>query len=281
MLQLYQLKTKSLIWYGILLTPVILGLSFRSNRIDDMIASAKQRCAKNIESSDQLYAEDFTWDYSYSEINSLFNAIYTSKKRLPNTLYYSVTNKSFMLPLGKDHDDLPVPDRFIKALITHVETALTQGYAEYVFLADLGHGHFYIPEDVFKQHINPKSPPREYERRIFEIVTQEKRVKIYYHSAEMFLNFSNENEFAKLPYFERFRNLHRNLVGAFDDGYALRLDRVGREPGSDLQGYTQVAQDIDLSSNKWSCIPFERLGRRMYFDISRFSPPVKNPPPTY
>ncbi|SMF17400.1 hypothetical protein [Pseudobacteriovorax antillogorgiicola] len=241
-------------------------------RLDHLVHLAKERCEKAPQETPLIYDDDYTWSYQYKDIPELFRKLYRSGKRLGKALYFDSNRGSFMLPIGKNGEAIAVPERFLKALIAHVEKALAKGYADYIFLADFGHGHFHIPKDVFDRRLSALEGHEAYDAAVFDLIVNEPGVKILYHSAEMFLFFGAEKDFRSLSGPEQFRNLNRNLVGGFDQGKELSLADRGREPVSQLPGFAKVAQDLDLSASVNGCLPFEARGRRFYFDISRFSP---------
>ena len=235
---------------------------------------AIQRNMENVSfDKEYIYEEDYSWDYSFDEVGKLYEEIYKSGKQLPFPVYYNSHFSSFMMPVT-DSSELPVPWDFIFSIICHIEQALEYNMADYIFLPDMGHGHFFLPRN---HHLFLQKDISD--EQVYTAVLNSKKLKILYHTAEMFLFFGTEREFMKLSSHEQFRNVTRNLVGSFVECDTMVSyipypfgSPVVNSLGSD---YRRVAQDIDISANKNGAFPFAWNGKLYYFDISRYSPQCK------
>ena len=178
-----------------------------------------------------------------------------------------------MLPVGNGHSAIKLEDRFLQAIMRHIEHALNSRHADYIFPADMGHGHFLIPDDVWDKKIQPHLGADNFDQLVFRELTQNKNVRILYHTAEMFLTLGDISLLETLSDHEKQRNLNRNLVGHFDTlGKTEVKIRTAASPVvSSIEGYTKLAQDIDISASKDSCFPFLYRDKIHFFDISQFS----------
>lgn len=252
------------------------ALAITTGRIDLFLQIAKSRCSFLPEKK-LIYDVDYSWDYTFEETSKLFNEMYYQGRTLPNTIYYSEDKKRFMLPISEDGDELPVPDHFFKSLIIHIETALKANYADYVFLADMGHAHFYIPSKDYYSLV-AKIDIIDFDKEIFKVITTSNKVKALYHTAEMFLYTGAKAGFSELSQYEQFRNINRNLVGTFTNTPTLDVLKNPNDEkhlSKTFSNLTRVSRDIDMHANINGCFPFEHRGKIRYFDISRFSPALK------
>jgi len=227
----------------------------------------------------KIHEDDYNWDYSFQDLKQLFDNIYNSGKRLPHHIYYDNNKKNFMMPIDDDCE-LEISWDYIFAIICHIEEALAKGMADYIFLPDMGHGHFYLPTN---SHVFNSGDTHDYDRKVFKEILNSKQIKILYHTAEMFLFSGKTEDFTKLSPHEQYRNLTRNLLGSFSpEKNMTRFIRYefGHPVVQNFDNqYQKVAQDIDISASKDGYFPFSYRGRLYYFDISRFSPDIlpKNP----
>ncbi len=235
---------------------------------------ARLRCKKPAVHHKKLYEDEYTWRYSFEETGKLFEKIYYSGKRLPHPVYFNEQQNSFMM-LIDDNLELRVSWDFIYAVTRHIEEALQKKMADYVFLADMGHGHFYLPKN---SPVFSIADHKDYQRAVFYQVLNSKKIKILYHTAEMFLFFGTRAEFAKLSPHEAYRNLTRNLIGSFEESDEMTRYapyKFGQSVVFNIGNqYQKVAQDIDISSSFDSCFPYQNKGKLFYYDISRFSPSI-------
>ena len=250
------------------------SLPMKKNIIDKKETYKQIAIQKNLEKNyhrkEYIYQEDYTWDYTFEEVGKLYQEIYESGKQLPNPVYYNSYTSNFIMPINDSHE-LPVSWDFIYAVICHVEQALENKMADFIFLPDMGHGHFFLPENHHLFLNNNLS-----DENVFSAILNSKEVKILYHTAEMFLFFGTEKDFLKLSPHEQFRNKTRNLLGSFHicDTMISYIPYPFGSPvvnsiGSD---YRRISQDIDISANRNGAFPFTFKGKFYFFDISRYSP---------
>jgi hypothetical protein len=235
--------------------------------------AVEKNTGKNLFEKKYIYQEDYSWDYSFEEVGGLFQEIYESGKQLPHPVYYNSNKSSFMMPVN-DSCELPVSWDFIFSIICHIEQALENKVADYIFLPDMGHGHFFLPENNNLFLSDDFS-----DEQVFTAILSSKNVKILYHTAEMFLFFGPKKEFYKLSLHEQFRNKTRNLLGSFYVCDTM-ISYISYQFGSPVVNsigpdYRRVAQDIDISASINGAFPFTFKGELYYFDISRYSPQCK------
>jgi hypothetical protein len=272
------LSSKYVAWALPILSLGLLGFFSpeTSSRLEDPLSLAASRCQQQNPSGRQIYDDDFSWSYTFEETKDLFNNMYNSGKRLPRSIYYSQEKQAFVMPLTKGSEEIIVSNGFLKGIIAHVEKAMAKGNADYIFLADMGHGHFFLPKATYEAELNTKTFSHgDYAKRVFEIATSEPDVLVLYHTAEMFLYLGPSEGLSKLPAWERHRNLTRNLVGDLTNDANVRVipwEDTESPVINSIPGYEKVGPDIDISASVDGCFPFSVNGKTQYFDISRFSP---------
>ena len=244
-----------------------------SERHLNAIIEARDRCYGLPEDGEVLYKDAWgDWDFKREEIDHLFDKVYHSSARLGSRVYFDPDMETFVLPvknLQGEWTAIPVANDFIKALITHIEKAQAEGWADYVMLADMGHGHFMIPKNVADVPDKPR----------LEDVINHPQTKILYHTGEMLKFYSFTNRTVVDNAYVNFRREHRNLLGYLDGSGKVEILQEPEDRAFNLvrmaPGHRRFL-DFEFSSNKNGCFPFrDNDGKITYFDINYFGTPKR------
>ena len=136
-----------------LLGAVLLVAAAESSLGGCTVDEARERCTSHHSQSQRLYRGPFTWYASLEAMREQFEETYNSGKRIPYHADYNREMKSFCLYLQGADGVKPVriTEKFIHSVTTHIETALREGYAHFVFFPDMGHAHLYFPADHWRK----------------------------------------------------------------------------------------------------------------------------------
>jgi hypothetical protein len=164
-----------------------------------------------------------------------------------------------------------LPEHLIQSVIKHIQLAIDNGYAQFPFFPDMGHGHLHLP---------PGSPGSERNGRMpHEFLSDEfndPNLALLYHSAEAYdLTHSSSEDWSHIW-------LHRNFVGRMDKDGPLEvlqgplqgMNTLGSIPGM-VKGST-----IYFSASRQGCIPFEFQGESLFLDFSMHGHTVRHRPQT-
>ncbi len=245
---------------------------FLNSAIAEPLADAKGRCASPSASETFLYNEDFKWNVNREEMLERDNKIYHSGKRLKHRAYFDSAEQNFYLPYKGPGDlkRLRVSERFIRSVILHVEEALRLNYVEVINFADMGHSHFFVPDQTFKAEVVPhlelNQIGKAYEK-MFELAD----LKILYHTGEQLK--MREDGIAGPTEYHRWRYYTRNLIG--DNRAEGRLEihaklHEGFNTVNDAKGHTYWSGGFNISASQNGCFSFKHNGEVKYFDISLY-----------
>ena len=136
-----------------------------------------------------------------------------------------------------------VPDSFLIRVVEHIESALEQGYGEYLFFPDFGHGHLQAP-----QALSDVSLTYFFEGNDFSIL---------YHSVEGYSGAS------------QFRQRNRNFYGSsvFGEGVTPLYPKKGKTTVFNIPSYKRTHFGIYIKANKNGCFFIERRGEKHFFDL--------------
>ena len=158
--------------------------------------------------------------------------------------------------------------RLVENVRMHLEKALARGYADYVFFPDMGHSHFFIPDQRWESAYLGFSVPER--GKMYSQMFDDPELRILYHTAEQ-LTVLDEDD-GLLPDRQlRWRFFTRNVVG--DNNWGGQLDLL-HEPTSsantsrDLEGHQYYGAGFNITSTIDGCFPYLRDGEVSYFDIS-------------
>jgi len=241
----------------------------------------KTRCGPQTENEPLLYFDDFKWYYTLPEMGAKYEEIYASGKRLWQRAYYDSASGEFILPLDSSRGgDVILSRRAILSIRRHIETALSKGYAQYVFFPDMGHSHFYIPEKIWNERYS--QIPMSKQNLIYEKFFADPHLKILYHTAEQ-LRTLDENKNPIADPKVQWRYYTRNIVGDNEAMGALEIHKAFG-PGNlantmhNYPGHFSWSAGFNISASQDGCFPFVVNGKTYYFDISLHDLKPRNAP---
>lgn len=228
-----------------------------------------KRCGVPAEDEAIVYADDFEWGVSLEEMGQRFDEMYASGKRLTGRAYYEEDSGEFIFPLSETWGGrATLSRRLVENVRMHIEKALTRGYADYVFFPDMGHSHFFIPQDIYDEIYAPYPVP--HRGAMYSALFEEPELKVLYHTAEQ-LQMLDEDD-ALLPDRQvQWRFFTRNVVG--DNDWAGRIDLL-HEPttkantGRDLEGHYYFGAGFNVTATAGGCFPYVHDGQVFFFDLS-------------
>lgn len=192
--------------------------------------------------SSQSYAENgHSWYYSRAEVDKIYKEYhYNSESRLDNYIH-EVKDGEFVAEL-RELGPIMVPKEFIYHILNHLESAIENGWVNYIFWADLNHGHLFVPIDLWDNEYHTDDHSLEgFHNQLQSILRQDMdKLGILYHAAEHFCRLDPTNADAVRT---------RNVVGWFD-GRPIELTYPdGDEPPKRLEANT--ATDPPGYDRKW------------------------------
>jgi hypothetical protein len=244
--------------------------SGRANALSpDEWREIRERCAPPEEGEPGLGYGDYTWGYSLEEMGARFEALYVSPKRLPHRAFYDEASSSLVMPITAAWGGrVTLPPRLVKSVARHIESALARGYVDFVFFPDMGHSHFFVPEDHWQAVYAGYPVPRLGE--MYTKLLDDPKLKILYHTAEQLTvrdadgNLSTDRKLA-------WRFFTRNIVG---DNRAQGILELLHEPGSaantahDYPGHKYYGGGFYVSAHEKGCFRYSHQGRTVFFDLS-------------
>lgn len=249
--------------YGVVFF-VLVSFSF-SNVVfaNDQCTSQSERYEPIIRQSESSFGQEI------EAISALFESYVVSGQRLEYRGF--MQDGKFLVPqMGSNETEMPVkeavewPNHLPQAISMHLEKAFENGYANFPIMADMGHGHFYIPSEDYESL--RKLPYKE----LMSQVLNHPRLRILYHTAEHLAYVSAQHTI--VPRYE-FLRAHRNIVGSVDKPSQIEIvsepsinNTVGGLPGWTGFGsfYMHVSQR--------GCFPFNYKGRPLRLDLGFMGP---------
>lgn len=261
---------QSLIFAIFLLVPGVASAfgSEAGGGLNMTLEDARHRCTPPNEADPILYSTDFEWGLTLDQMKEKFNKVYNSPKRLYRRAYFDPDRKQFFLQVSYKKKDyqLRIPEGFIKSIVRHIEEALRAGYAQYVFRADMGHAHFYIPEWTYQNQIAEVTDQAERVQKMIELPD----LKMLYHTAEQLSLLDREHKLLNDPYLQ-WRFLNRNILGDNQARGELEVHKNLTENSNTVQGidgYVYYSPGFKISANGQGCFPFRGPRGVEYFDLS-------------
>jgi len=228
---------------------------------------AKSRCSIQIDSK-ILYADDFKWNMDYEFMKNKFDEIYNSGKRLSNRFYFDKINEKFVGKLAITNTEIEIPENFIISITKHIEKALKQGYADFVFFPDMGHNHFYMPTP----HWNEIYRGLNDFQQIYALMINDPSLIMLYHTAEQLLLTDSNKRLLNDTYTQK-RYYTRNITGDNLASYNIDIHFAPLNEFNTiraLDGYKLWSAGVNISSSLNGCFPYKYNGETLYFDISFF-----------
>lgn len=255
---------------------LLFSASVSGDTLSDFAREAQVRCDTPRVDEAIVYQEDFRWNMSREEILKKADEIYASGKRLKGRAFYDNEGEKFVLPFRRAGDeDVKMPIAFAYSIKRHIEEALRLGYAEAVIFPDMGHAHFFIPQEIYDTEVATIEGLDQYLR--YEKMLALKDLKVLYHTAEQ-LQMQDEDKKLIEDDQLRWRYYTRNVVG--DNRGEGRLEifkNLGRgfNTVKEASGYKYWGAGFDLSASRDGCFSYVYEGKKYYFDISLESLPMK------
>lgn len=239
------------------------------------LASDARNCRPWSEGEPQLYYDDLKRDVGMTDLAAQYQRIYSSDKRLAKRVYWNERLERFESPfVAEDGGPIAVPEIFIRSVIRHIERALELHYVNWVFMGDMGHSHYFIPNEVWEAKYSRY--PRNRLAQFWEAAVADPRVKFLYHTAEYLHMLEADSHPVDDPVV-RWRLKTRNLVGDNRPDSDLitiqattgadRLVAINTAGPGDFPGYEYGAGFL-ISANEHGCFAYESAGKTVHFDIS-------------
>jgi len=228
-----------------------------------------RRCGAPTDDEAVVTRSDFRWDYNLEDMGRRFDEMYASGKRLAGRAYFDDSSGAFVIPILESWGARTVlSKRLVENVRMHLERALARGYAEYVFFPDMGHSHFFIPEERWESAYRGFSVPERGE--MYAQMFDDPELRSLYHTAEQ-LTVLDEDDNLLPDRHLRWRFFTRNVVG--DNNWGGQIDLL-HEPTSSantsrtLAGHHYYGAGFNITSTIDGCFPYLRDGGVSYFDIS-------------
>lgn len=242
------------------------------------INESKERCLVDKYQSEELFNDNFIMNYNLIEMEKKFNQIYFSKKRLRFHADYISEFDSFYLYLFTSESIIPIKisDNFIKNVTLHIETAIEQGYASYIFLPDMGHAHLYFPLEHWKNEYAKFDVSDNNIAELEEKMLADNQMEPLYHLSER-LEMLDENGKVKPDEIIRFKYWNRNYSGRNDgtNEYKIYVTQSGEKYNTVccLENFKNWSSGYAMSASELGCFPYrDKEGNVKYFDISLYDP---------
>lgn len=235
------------------------------------LASANTvNCSPPAANEKNLYSEEYKRTMSADEIQDSYKRVYISGKRLKYRAYFDDSLKSYVLPVevGDQFKPTVVPISFFKNVSNHIEKALERNYAEAVIFPDMGHSHFFIPDQTWNDDLSKISSSESdiFYQRLLSIPT----LKVLYHIAEK-LKMVDEKMMPLQDKYLQQRYYTRNILGSNDGSLGLDIlfdeDKNKFNTVHELKGYRYM-KGFNISASKDGCFSYNHEGKIYYYDLS-------------
>ena len=237
---------------------------------DTMWATIAARCTPPADDEPVIYSNEFSWGYTQETMKAKFEEMYASDKRLSERAYFDDETGNFILPTYEGWGgEVILSRRLVENVTMHIEKALLLGYADFVFFPDMGHSHFFVPEDHWEEHYRgtPVSGIADRNTKLFE----DPELKVLYHTAEQLEMLDDNNKVLDDPWVQ-WRYHTRNPVG--DNDWQGRIDLLreyesAANTSRNYPGHHYHGAGFNLSANKDGCFPYRAPdGQLFWYDIS-------------
>ena len=235
-------------------------------------------CTRSKESDPVVFENDFVRNITLDEMRVAFQTLYRSPKRLQHRAYYDPKSKLYVMEhqvSGGAWKRVFLQPRFVRSIIRHVEIALERRYADFVFIQDMGHAHFYYPEEDYNRVT--AFPVHEMDRT-YQLLVDHPDLKVLYHTAEQ-LKVTSEPRGAELLLDRdlQWRYYTRNVLGGTQGGNDVApLFAWANAKANTLQelpGHAEWNAGFNISASHHGCFPYQHNGQTYYFDLSLYDLP--------
>lgn len=248
----------------------------RSDSFDTSDWTAIQaRCQPPSDDEENLYTNDYRWGYTLEELDERYQQLYQSPKRLFDRARYDPDKNQFELPYVESWGgSVVLSERLISNVRIHIEKALERKYVQAIIFPDMGHSHFFVPQEHWDA-VYAGGPVSEISHRTTELF-EDPELRVLYHTAEQLQMLDEERNLLPDPDLQ-WRHYTRNIVG--DNRGAGVLD-ILRDPTSlantarDMEGHHYIGAGFSVSANKNGCFPFVHEGETFFFDLSLSDAPL-------
>ncbi len=265
-----KIRTLKLILLGAsLLSKPSLGKTSNKLSSNEKIEIAKARCTPRKHNEPYFFMNMFKQSALIPEIDALYKKVYNQNERLFNRVGYNPKTQRFVSQ-GKKVS-VVFPESFLKSVTLHIENALRLNYVKYIFFSDMGHSHFQIPKDYYKEHFSHmKVEPSPH---ALNYLLNAPGLKSLYHTGEHFKYKDDHGELLKNPYIQwRFYTRNPIIDNKGNIELLTNFDSNFNTVRS-VKNYHWY-YGISISANKNGCFPFkDSSGQIQYFDISAWDPP--------
>ena len=157
----------------------------------------------------------------------------------------------------------------------HITEAFHYQYIDAVFFPDMGHSHFYIPQDIYDKKY--KEYPIEKMSQMYTDFFNDDKIRILYHTAEQ-LN-TRPNKALPTSRELQWRYHTRNLIGKNSPQPDIKIMQNKESEANtlgELAGFYYYGGVFNISANKKGCFEAVVKGKPMRFDLSLFDLESKN-----
>lgn len=228
-----------------------------------------RRCGPEDPKAKPVYSNDFKWGYSLGDIKTRYEEIYASGKRLGRRAFWNPKTGRLELPYDEARGGpVVLPERFVRAVIGHVEAAFAASYVDALFFPDMGHSHFLIPEALWKSKFD--AYPVSNFSGLYTAMMSEPKLGVLYHTAEQLK--TREEDGSLVPDARtRFRYETRNIVGGNPgDLKVLQNPESRANTVSEVKGHFWWGGGFNISASQDGCFAASVGGKTMRFDLSLF-----------
>lgn len=232
---------------------------------------AKKRCQTHYTESPELFADTFKWGYTLLEMSDRFLEMYDSGERLHIHSFYDKEQDQFIIYTNDTKPQaFTITENLIRSVTLHIETAIAKGYADYVFFPDMGHSHFYFPEEHWQKNYASMKKVPPYRDALYQKMLADPELKALYHLAEQ-LKMKTDGIVSKDPILN-FKYWNRNFVGynlgTRDHDIVIDHEQAYNTVGK-IKGHSYWGEGLAISASKDGCFPYrDKDGQVRYFDIS-------------
>jgi hypothetical protein len=221
-------------------------------------------------SDEQVVAgADFRWGQPLDELNERGERLYHTGKRLPKRAYWD--EEQIVVPIHtiRGEQIVRLKPSFILSVRRHIEEGLRRGYVDQVIFSDMGHSHFFIPSDYYRDHLAPFTVAQRH--LMYEKMLAYPGLKVLYHTAEQLLMLSPDQTLKDDRHLQ-WRFYTRNLVG--DNRGRGQMEIIHQadhsyNTGRDYEeGYRYWGAGFYITANSEGCFSYRFQGETRYFDLN-------------
>lgn len=242
---------------------------------------AQQDCSDPFKSSDNvLISKNYPASQTAAQVQLLYTTLLENQERLEYRVMRSETG-DYKIPLVPINSHgiqnptnwVPFPEHIAATIIRHTHQALEKNYAQHVFFPDMGHGHFYLPQN--KAVLLNSTTHNDVSR--WTSLMNDPELVILYHTRENY-DLSESLTHPDISFY----NEHRNLLGSWSNPDILQvLAGPGGTPNT-VRVIPNMASvgTIYFSATAKGCFPFTTNNSPLFLDFSFHGHSVEKAPAT-